>query len=87
MHHWKLHHLKNLKRSKQSQIVRFANKQECLSHGLLLSYFLFSFSDPERWGVTIHQGWWRLLVYRLDYILETIEVVGPFTVGAMNGVV
>ena len=61
--------------------------RECLSHGFLLSYFSFSFSDPEHWGVAIHQGWWRLLVYRLDYILETIEVVGPFTVGAMNGVV
>ena len=61
--------------------------RECLSHGFLLSYFSFSFSDPEHWGVAIHQGWWRLLVYRLDYILETIEVVGPFTVGAMIGVV
>ena len=61
--------------------------RECLSHGFLLSYFSFSFSDPEHWGVAIHQGWWRLLVYRLDYILETIEVVDPFTVGAMNVVV
>ena len=61
--------------------------RECLSHGFLLSYFSFSISDPEHWGVAIHQGWWRLLVYRLDYILETIEVVGPFTVGAMIGVV
>ena len=43
---WKLHHLKNLKRSKQSQIVRFANKQECQN----TSWLRYRWNNKPYWG-------------------------------------